>query len=438
MSDHVDSFVNLVKHRADLLPKPCQYTTSVYNGWFYQMQQADAFLHSNSAIVSGIVPEITVTGGDKTRLPRPKMLGTTQFMSRQITDYIQKTNVSHWLQYDAIIRGRSVKVSIMHCSGKRYHGDGGGGGGETTDDTIRKGVPIKWLNAYRSYVYKIYAWFYFIQPYMSRENGECSREISIYLYFTPFKKTLPTISGDTLGPPHANTGYTCPCSVNPERYGGKTGTEIIIFRHEEWFKVLIHETMHNLELDFVTDVKTTVNDLFPGIRHAIILSEAYAETWARLLNVAFYAFYDIYGGNAMAAQYNAAIKRCLPSERAFSLFQANKILNHMGLSVDTILSTEPMHTSSVSKKYSENTNIFAYYVITGFMMCEADEFLKWCAAENKVSLIRATQGEPGCSKFKLLLSHIIKNERISECSNALSTLKQMPVHAESARMTLWS
>lgn len=434
MSDHVDSFVNLVKHRANLLPKPCQYTTSVYKGWLYQMRQADAFLHSKPAFMSAIVPEITVTGGDKTRLPRPKMLGTTQFMAQQITDYIQKTNVSHWLQYTANnIRGRTIKVSIMHC------GDDTDNDASNTADAIRKGVPIKWLNTYRSYVYKIYAWFYFIQPYMVKDDSlECSREISVYLYFTPFKKTLPTINGDTLGPSHANTGYTCPCSINPERYGGKTSTEIIIFRHEEWFKVLIHETMHNLELDFVTDVKTTVNDLFPGIRHAIILSEAYAETWARLLNVAFYAFYDIYGGNATAAQYNAAIKRCLPSECAFSLFQANKILKHMGLSIYTILSNEPMHASTVSKKYSEKTNIFAYYVITGLMMCESDEFLKWCAAENKVSLIRATQGEPGCSKFKILLSHIIKNERISDCSNALSTLKQMPVHAESARMTLWS
>ena len=437
MSDQDEGFVNLVQRRTDLLPKPCQYTTSVYKGWFSQMREADAFLHSKSAIVSGIVPEITVTGGDNARLPRPKMLGTTQFMSRQITDYIQKTNVSHWLQYTANnIRGRTIKVSIMHCGDTDNNATAEATA--NTADAIRKGVSIKWLNIYRSYVYKIYAWFYFIQPYMSRENGECSREISIYLYFTPFKKTLPTISGDTLGPLHANTGYTCPCSFNPERYGGKTGTEIIIFRHEEWFKVLIHETMHNLELDFVTDVKTTVNDLFPGIRHAIILSEAYAETWARLLNVAFYAFYDIYGGNATAAQYNAAIKICIPSERAFSLFQANKILNHMGLSIDTILSNEPMHASTVYKKYSEKTNIFAYYVITGIMMCEADEFLKWCAAENKVSLIRATQGESGCSGFKNLLSRIIKNERISECSNALLTLKQMPVHAESTRMTLWS
>ena len=436
MSKYAEGFVKLIKsqNNINMLPKTSQYTASVYNGWFAQMRQADAFLHSKPAFMSAIVPEITVTGGDKTRLPRPKMLGTTQFMAQQITDYIQKTNVSHWLQYTANnIRGRTIKVSIMHC------GDDTDNDASNTADAIRKGVPIKWLNTYRSYVYKIYAWFYFIQPYMVKDDSlECSREISIYLYFTPFKKTLPTISGDTLGPLHANTGYTCPCSFNPERYGGKTGTEIIIFRHEEWFKVLIHETMHNLELDFVTDVKTTVNDLFPGIRHAIILSEAYAETWARLLNVAFYAFYNIYGGNATSAQYKAAIKRCLPSERAFSLFQANKILKYMGLDVAAVLSSDAAQASAVYNQYNEKTNIFAYYVITGLMMCEADEFLKWCAAENKVSLIRATQGESGCSGFKTLLSRIIKNERISECSNAVSTLKQMPVHAESARMTLWS
>jgi len=396
------------------------------------MRRADAVLHSKPAFMSAIVPEITVTGGDKTRLPDAKMLDTTQFMVQQITDYIQKTNVTHWLQYTANIRGRTIKVYIMHCADSANIGVG-------NDDPIRKGVSIKWLNAYRSYVYKIYAWFYFIQPYMSRDNVNCSREISIYLYFTPFKKTLPTISGDTLGPATANTGYTCPCSINPERYGGKTSTEIIIFRHEEWFKVLIHETMHNFELDFVTDITTVVRDLFPGIRHAIILSEAYAETWARLLNVAFYVFYDIYGGNATAAQYNTAIHRCLPVERTFSLFQAVKILKHMKINVLDILSTDSAVASAVYNKYNEKTNIFAYYIITGMMMFEADEFIKWCAAENKTSLIRATQGETGCSGFKMLLSRMIQNERISEGATLLTALKQPSLHdAESARMTVWS
>jgi hypothetical protein len=307
-------------------------------------------------------------------------------------------------------------------------------------DTIRKGVPIKWLNTYRSYVYKIYTWFHFIQPYMLKSDSlECSSEISIYLYFTPFKKTLPTISGDTLGPSHANTGYTCPCNINPERYGGKNSTEIIIFRHEEWFKVLIHETMHNLELDFVTDVKSSVRELFPGIRHAIILSEAYAETWARLLNVAFYVFYDIYGGNATASQYKAAIHRCLPTERVFSLFQANKILTYMGLSLNAILSSDTAQASSVYSKYSEDTNIFAYYVITGLLMFDAGEFIKWCAAENKVSLIRATQGQTGCARFKMLLSRLIQNERISENTTIFSNLNQPTLDNDrSARMTIWS
>lgn len=438
MSKYAEGFVKLIKPQSSLPPKTSPYTASVYKGWFTQMRQADAFLHSKSAFMSAIVPEITVTGGDNTRLPRPKMLGTTQFMAQQITDYIQKTNVTHWLQYTANnIRGRTIKVSIMHCGDTENNATAATRA--NTADTIRKGVPIKWLNTYRSYVYKIYAWFYFIQPYMLKNDSlDCSSEISVYLYFTPFKKTLPTISGDTLGPSHANTGYTCPCSINPERYGGKTSTEIIIFRHEEWFKVLIHETMHNLELDFVTDEKTPVREIFPGIRHAIILSEAYAETWARLMNVAFYVFYDIYGGNATSAQYKAAVHRCLPAERTFSLFQANKILKYMGLSLNAILSSDAAQATAVYNQYSEKTNIFAYYIITGMLMFDADEFLKWCSAENKISLIRATQGETGCYKFKSLMSRIIKNERISECSNELSSLKQMPVHAHSARMTLWS
>jgi hypothetical protein len=110
----------------------------------------------------------------------------------------------------------------------------------------------------------------------------------------------------------------------------------------------------------------------------------------------------------------------------------------MGLDVAAVLSSDAAQASAVYNQYNEKTNIFAYYIITGMLMCEADEFLNWCTSDNKVSLIRATQGETGCSRFKMLISHVIKNERISEYSNAMSSLKQMPLHAQSARMTLWS
>ena len=305
---------------------------SMFRNWFHQLREADAYLHSSPSFISAIVPDITPTHGNVSSLPHPAMLDVSKhappFMHSEIFEYMKKTELTHWLKYAACdIRGRRVIVHILHCAAES-------GGTQRVDDRIS----LKRLKMYRSYVYKIYAWFHFIRPYASDQaqtakqpsdrSGECSKEINIYLYFTPFKKRLPSTSKETIGPAHANTGFTYPCSINPGP-GGKASTEIIIFRHEEWFKVLMHETFHNLELDFNTVSGTSMRDIFPAIRHNILLSESYVESWARILNVAFYVFYDIYGGNGTVSQYNSAVERCLSLERTFSLFQAFKVLDYM-------------------------------------------------------------------------------------------------------------
>jgi hypothetical protein len=80
-------------------------------------------------------------------------------------------------------------------------------------------------------------WLYVANHYASRE---CSQKMNIYIYFTDFKKVLPT-SERMIHRENANTAFTTSC---------QTVTEINLYREEEWFKVLIHETFHNLGLDF--------------------------------------------------------------------------------------------------------------------------------------------------------------------------------------------
>jgi hypothetical protein len=407
---------------------------SVYRNWYRQLREADADFHSRPALLSAIVPTITPTNGERAMLPRPAMIEneSSPFMTKEITDYIHQTNVTHWLKYAAKnIRGRSVNVHIMHC------------GRATTAQVdsandARRGVSLRDINRYRSCVYKIYAWFHFIHPYIA-EDSSCSKTINLYFYFTPFKKRLPQSAGQTLGPANANTGFTYPCNSNPTT-GGKTSTEIIIFREEEWFKVLLHETLHNTELDF-GHTSTSLRDIFPGIRHSILLSEAYVETWARLLNLAFYVFYDIYGGNCNASEYTIAIRRCLYSERIFSLFQADKALKYMDLSISKLLDTDRNTADAVAGKYRENTNIFAYYVIAGIMVFAADEFIEWCTKTNEFSLIQASASKESgtaSTKFKKLISMLVKNERIK---NASVVIPELMNHGDNnpttMRMTLW-
>ena len=89
----------------------------------------------------------------------------------------------------------------------------------------------------QKYIEWVYIWLYIAKTYA---KTKCSHELKIYLYLTKLKKILPT-NGGIIGQEHANTGYTMAC---------KTDNEINIFREEEWFKVLIHESFHAFGLDF--------------------------------------------------------------------------------------------------------------------------------------------------------------------------------------------
>ena len=65
--------------------------------------------------------------------------------------------------------------------------------------------------------------------------------LKISLCFTDKKKLLPEEKKQTLTKDHINTALTYAC---------KKDGEILLYRKEEWFKVLIHELMHSLCFDF--------------------------------------------------------------------------------------------------------------------------------------------------------------------------------------------
>jgi hypothetical protein len=204
--------------------------------------------------------------------------------------------------------------------------------------------------------------------------------------------------------------------------------------------VLLHETMHNLELDFGYETDdSTVSRLFPGIRHKIILSETYVETWARLLNLAFYCYYDILGSSGSYTAYRTAVHRCIAAERVFSLYQANRMLAHMGLTLhQVILSKDAATASLVSSKYDEDTNAFAYYVLGGLAVFEADLFLQWCSDTNRHNLIRANAGNAGAAALLMFIEMVItSDEGEGALSDAVDIVSHMPQVSRTARMTLW-
>ena len=94
------------------------------------------------------------------------------------------------------------------------------------------------LQKYHTYFHWMLVWLKVSNFY---SNSRCARELKIFCFLTPFKKTLPSSQLTILSAEHCNTGVTTSCT-------GKG--EICIYRVEEFFKVFIHESYQILGLDF--------------------------------------------------------------------------------------------------------------------------------------------------------------------------------------------
>ena len=238
----------------------------------------------------------------------------------------------------------------------------------------------------------IYIWFYVASQYAS--NSKCASSLQLYIYLIPHRKVLPTIPNQPIEELHANTAFTWACVEN---------STIQIFREEEWFKVLIHETFHTMGLDFSTmDIRKCQQKIVEwfSIKTEGLLFESYCETWATVLNCLFLGYFS-----------KANVENLITIETKYAIFQSIKVLKHYGLSYsDIVYKTPDSRTQrrpdvAVSianghrrddargseatwriEQYSEKTNVFCYNVLKAMMLYYLDDFLVWCDTNNSGSL----------------------------------------------------
>jgi hypothetical protein len=266
----------------------------------------------------------------------------------------------------------------------------------------------------------IYLWLSIAVKYAT---AECSQEMNIYLFLSDFTKKKND-SGEPMHPFHANTAYTNLCYPT---------TNMVVFRQEEWFKVLIHETFHNLGLDFSlmdnTYVKQTLAKQF-YIDSKFELFETYNETWAEIMNVMFLGFLT---QRPSAEKIINEIENLMNLEIRFSLFQCVKVLRHHHLKYSDILL---QHSSN---SYREHTNIFCYYVLKSLMLFFTDEFMEWCQKhnENLLNFEKTPENLENFCQFVLQLSQ--KPEYLQEINIMESWSKKQhnSVAQESMRMTIF-
>lgn len=226
---------------------------------------------------------------------------------------------------------------------------------------------------YNEYANNVKMWLYFLN---NNAAIKCSRELDIYFYMTPFTKHLPTISSDVLDAINVNTGVTTTCPYK---------SEILVYRKEEWFKVFIHETIHNFGLDF-SDMNTTectriILQLFP-VTSDVNLFESYTECWAELMNTMLCSFNHLDNKLDIDIFINNTIM-LLDIERAHSVFQMVKVLDFMGLTYSDLYSKKASAKELRDQSYKENTNVLSYYVIKTILLMNYPLFLGWCNLRNE-------------------------------------------------------
>jgi hypothetical protein len=233
------------------------------------------------------------------------------------------------------------------------------------------------IEKYENSIKNILILLHFLLSY-SKEHKTGS--LVIYLYLTPIKKTLPKTAISILDQNSVNTAVTTACN--------KHGS-ILLYRKEEWFKVLIHELYHLLCLDFsgleYNGLKKSISNLFQ-IKSEYNIAETYSEWWATIINCLF-SSYNILDDVCDKKAFLLYSEFFIEFERIFSLFQVIKILDFMGLNYKELISKNIEDIQLRHTLYREKTNVFCYYILKTILLYNYDDFLIFCS-QNNSSLLK--------------------------------------------------
>jgi hypothetical protein len=209
----------------------------------------------------------------------------------------------------------------------------------------------------------ISCWFHFVNDFV--EDG-CSNTVNIHIFMIPEKKDLPD-DHEVIDKDDVNTAFTTTCRLH---------TNVNIFREEEWFRALIHESFHNLGLDFIRmDAspiemnQNRIKKVFPIQVADIRFYETYCEMWAEVLNLLFYVYYN----KPEKKRWKSMFFEFFEFEQIFALWQCVKILRHNNISYINLKEQAPI--------YREKTQGFSYFVLKSILSVHLDQFLQFCATQ---------------------------------------------------------
>lgn len=349
--------------------KQTSATDHIFTQFFKEIINAVAYINKEKQILKQNKKQnfykLQITSIENIKqIPRPKTFSVNGFpeTARKVIDEYSLTS----LHYSFMIYDRNIDIYFV----------------------LEEPVTEIDVDTYNNYVDYILYWLYIVNKHASKT---CSNKLSFYIYHTFLTKVLPSTNIQILDEDNVNTGFTKTCQSN---------AEVVVYRMEEWFKVLIHESMHNFGLDFSdmdnSNCKSKILSLFP-IKSDVNLYEAYTEFWARIINILFCS----YSNTSNKTDINELLSNTeffINFERIYSFYQMVKILDFMDIEYRHLIE-KTVYSESLRKTfYKENTNVLSYYIITVILLNNYQDFLLWCKTHNS-SLLQFNKTVETQSRF---------------------------------------
>lgn len=265
---------------------------------------------------------------------------------------------------------------------------------------------------------RIYLWLSIASEQVSQT---CSKTVSIYFYLIDKKKEL--VLNEQIDLVHVNTAFTTGCQPH---------TNVHIFREEEWFRAVVHESFHNLGFDFLqlddalqVEAETRIRAIFPVKMREIRFNETYCEMWAEIINNIFFVYLNdppppLLNKSAIERLVKQ-FKQMMFFEGMFSVWQCVKILNHNNLLYGQL------YKESFASKYKEKTQGFSYYILKSIFMMHISQFLHFCATNSENHSLRFMLNRTSIRNYTSIIEEKHNSKKMKD---GLSIMEKEIVHAK--------
>jgi len=207
------------------------------------------------------------------------------------------------------------------------------------------------------------------------KNKTKNKLVTINILLSPNKKVLYDKTNNL-----ADSNILTQFNVNS---GMSFADQVYVWRQEEVYKVLVHELIHNFDLDDKTNTNYKHN--FNINQPEINTNEAYVEVFAEIINCVFI--------NYVLYKNMKDFEKYIIIEINYSAFQTAKILNFF-----KIKSLEDILNKNLNKNIMNQTsNVFSYYIIKAALL---------------LNILNSNT-----SSFINLIEESLKNKDFSNCVN---------------------